>query len=142
METYWVNKAACDDAERAYYEKLSGVKESENVENSDPPNPAPPAPTSSQKIPENTQRKKKADDKVVTESDFNDRLVKNPGAFRSVANGERTFIMLKPDAVQRGLVGEIIERFENRGFKLLAMKYMVASKDLLSNHYSDLSKKG
>ena len=35
---------------------------------------------------------------------------------------ERTFIMIKPDGVQRGLVGEIIKRFEQKGFKLVAMK--------------------
>ena len=37
---------------------------------------------------------------------------------------ERTFIMIKPDGVHRGIVGEIIKRFENKGFKLVAMKYM------------------
>ena len=37
-------------------------------------------------------------------------------------SGERTFLMLKPDAVQRGLIGEIIKRFEQKGFKLVAMK--------------------
>ena len=42
-------------------------------------------------------------------------------------NRERTFIMLKPDAVQRGLVGEIIKRFEQKGFKLVAMKMMHVS---------------
>ena len=47
-------------------------------------------------------------------------------------NRERTFIMLKPDAVQRGLVGEIIKRFEQKGFKLVAMKMMhVSSTKLL-----------
>ena len=60
---------------------------------------------------------------------------------RCDANMERTFIMLKPDAVQRGLMGEIIERFESRGFKLVAMKFMQANKKLLETHYSDLSKK-
>ena len=35
---------------------------------------------------------------------------------------ERTFIAIKPDAVQRGLVGEIIKRFEQRGYKLVGMK--------------------
>ena len=49
--------------------------------------------------------------------------------------------MLKPDAVQRGLMGEIIERFEARGFKLVALKFMNASADLLKTHYGDLSKK-
>jgi len=58
------------------------------------------------------------------------------------ANNERTFIMLKPDAVHRGLVGEIIKRFEKKGFKLVAMKMMHASKELLEQHYADLSKKG
>lgn len=38
------------------------------------------------------------------------------------ANKERTFIMVKPDGVQRGLVGEIIKRFEAKGFKLVALK--------------------
>lgn len=39
-------------------------------------------------------------------------------------NTERTFIMVKPDGVQRGLVGEIIKRFEAKGFKLVALKFM------------------
>ena len=37
---------------------------------------------------------------------------------------ERTFIMIKPDGVQRGLIGEIIKRFEQKGFTLRAMKFM------------------
>ena len=41
-----------------------------------------------------------------------------------LANLERTFIMVKPDGVQRGLVGEIVSRFERKGFKLVAMKFM------------------
>ena len=56
-------------------------------------------------------------------------------------NAERTFIMIKPDGVHRGIVGEIIKRFENEGFKLVAMKCMQASTELLENHYADLSKK-
>lgn len=40
-----------------------------------------------------------------------------------VETKERTFIMIKPDGVQRGLVGEIIKRFEAKGFKLVAMKF-------------------
>jgi len=54
---------------------------------------------------------------------------------------ERTFIMVKPDGVQRGLVGEIIKRFEQKGFKLVAMKFMWASEDHLKKHYEDLAKK-
>ncbi|CAG0918161.1 unnamed protein product [Notodromas monacha] len=54
---------------------------------------------------------------------------------------ERTFICVKPDGVQRGLVGEIIKRFEQKGFKLVALKMMQASEELLKNHYADLSSK-
>merc|ERR1712212_223398 len=72
--------------------------------------------------------------------DTKDILEENPT--KMAGNRERTFIMLKPDAVQRGLVGEIIKRFEKKGFKLVAMKMMHASKELLEQHYADLSKKG
>ena len=50
--------------------------------------------------------------------------------------------MLKPDAVHRGLIGKIMARFEARGFKLLAAKFMRANESLLKTHYADLSKKG
>jgi len=49
---------------------------------------------------------------------------------------ERTFIILKPDAVQRGLVGEIIGRFERRGLKIVAMKFMQVSEELAQQHYA------
>jgi nucleoside-diphosphate kinase len=49
---------------------------------------------------------------------------------------ERTFIILKPDAVQRGLVGEIIARFERRGLKIVAMKFMQVSDELARKHYA------
>jgi len=52
---------------------------------------------------------------------------------------ERSFIMVKPDGVQRGLVGEVIKRFEQKGFKLVAMKFMWAKEGLLKEHYADLS---
>ncbi|XP_060809499.1 nucleoside diphosphate kinase A 1-like [Amyelois transitella] len=51
---------------------------------------------------------------------------------------ERTFIMVKPDGVQRGLIGPIITRFENRGFKMVALKLMSPKKDMLLEHYEDL----
>ena len=44
-----------------------------------------------------------------------------------MANQERTFIMVKPDGVHRGLVGEIMKRFEQRGYKLVATKMMWVS---------------
>jgi len=56
-------------------------------------------------------------------------------------NQERTFIMVKPDGVQRGLVGDIMKRFEQRGFKLVAMKFMQGSKEHLQQHYIDLKNK-
>ncbi|ROT39010.1 nucleoside diphosphate kinase [Sodiomyces alkalinus F11] len=54
---------------------------------------------------------------------------------------ERTFIAIKPDGVQRGLVGPIISRFEGRGFKLVALKLVSPSKDHLEAHYADLKEK-
>jgi nucleoside-diphosphate kinase len=48
---------------------------------------------------------------------------------------ERTLVILKPDAVQRGLVGEIIGRYERVGLKLAAMKMMVATTEMIHKHY-------
>jgi nucleoside-diphosphate kinase len=49
---------------------------------------------------------------------------------------ETTFVMLKPDAVQRGLVGEIIQRFERRGLKIVAMKMLWMSREFAGQHYA------
>ncbi|KAG1926034.1 nucleoside diphosphate kinase A 2-like [Pimephales promelas] len=54
------------------------------------------------------------------------------------AKTERTFIAIKPDGVQRGLVGEIIKRFEQRGFRLVAAKFMQPTEALCKEHYIDL----
>lgn len=48
---------------------------------------------------------------------------------------ERTFIAIKPDGVQRGLVGDVIKRFETKGFTLIGMKFMSVSKELAEKHY-------
>jgi nucleoside-diphosphate kinase len=48
---------------------------------------------------------------------------------------ERTFIMIKPDGVQRGLVGDVIKRFEQKGFTLAGMKFMSVSQELAEQHY-------
>jgi nucleoside-diphosphate kinase len=48
---------------------------------------------------------------------------------------ERTFIAIKPDGVQRGLVGDIIRRFETKGFTLVGLKFMSVSKELAEQHY-------
>ncbi len=51
-------------------------------------------------------------------------------------NKERTLVVLKPDAIQRNLVGEIIKRFENRGLKMIGMKMVVATEDMVFDHYN------
>ena len=48
---------------------------------------------------------------------------------------ERTFIMIKPDGVQRHLVGEILHRFEAKGFTLVGLKMMQVSRELAEKHY-------
>ncbi|KAM0698883.1 hypothetical protein Q7P36_000927 [Cladosporium allicinum] len=58
-----------------------------------------------------------------------------------MSSSEQTFIAIKPDGVQRGLIGPIIQRFENRGFKLAAIKLVTASKEHLETHYADLAGK-
>jgi nucleoside-diphosphate kinase len=49
---------------------------------------------------------------------------------------ERTLIIIKPDGVQRGLVGEIIKRFEARGLRIIGMKFMQVSGELARKHYA------
>lgn len=50
---------------------------------------------------------------------------------------ERTYLMIKPDGVQRGICGEIVSRFEKKGLKLVAMKLMVIPKEVAENHYGE-----
>ena len=50
---------------------------------------------------------------------------------------ERTFVLLKPDAVQRGLVGRILARFEARGLKLLGMKLLTVPRSLAETYYAE-----
>ncbi len=50
---------------------------------------------------------------------------------------EQTLILIKPDGVQRGLVGEVIGRFERRGLRLVGLKLMQISRDLAERHYTD-----
>jgi nucleoside-diphosphate kinase len=51
-------------------------------------------------------------------------------------NCQRTLVLIKPDGLHRGLVGEIIRRFENRGLKLVAMDFRHVSKDFAELHYA------
>ncbi|MFD1427765.1 nucleoside-diphosphate kinase [Kroppenstedtia sanguinis] len=50
---------------------------------------------------------------------------------------EQTFIMVKPDGVQRGLVGEIVARFERKGFQMVGGKLMTVSRELAEEHYAE-----
>lgn len=50
---------------------------------------------------------------------------------------ERTFLMVKPDGVQRGLIGEIVSRFEKKGLQLVGAKFMRVSKELAESHYAE-----
>ena len=54
---------------------------------------------------------------------------------------ERTFLMIKPDGVQRNLIGQIVERLENKGFKIVGAKLMQVSDDLAKTHYGEHSEK-
>lgn len=58
-----------------------------------------------------------------------------------MSTSEQSFIMIKPDGVQRNLVAPIISRFENRGYKLVALKMTQPSEELLREHYQDLQSK-
>lgn len=51
---------------------------------------------------------------------------------------ERTLILIKPDAIQRGLIGRIITRFEEKGLKLSGIKFLTLTDELLNDHYSHL----
>ena len=50
---------------------------------------------------------------------------------------EKTFLMVKPDGVQRNLIGEIVSRFEKKGFQLVGGKLMSISKELAEEHYGE-----
>lgn len=52
---------------------------------------------------------------------------------------ERTFIAIKPDGVQRGLIAEVISRFEKKGYKLVGLKLLTATEARAREHYADLS---
>ncbi len=54
-----------------------------------------------------------------------------------MAEVQRTFVAIKPDGVQRGLIGEIVSRFERKGLKMVGMKFMQVSRELAENHYGE-----
>lgn len=55
---------------------------------------------------------------------------------------ERTYVMVKPDGVQRNLVGEIVARYEKKGYKLAAMKLIRLTKEMAETHYAEHAGKG
>ena len=55
---------------------------------------------------------------------------------------ERTLVLVKPDGVQRGLIGEVIARFERRGLRLVAAKFIQVSTELAETHYGEHIGKG
>lgn len=55
---------------------------------------------------------------------------------------EKTYVMVKPDGVQRGLVGRIVQRFEDRGIKVVALKMMRIPRELAERHYGEHKGKG
>ncbi len=54
---------------------------------------------------------------------------------------EKTLVLIKPDAIQRGLVGDIVARFEKKGLKLIGMKMMALDDAILQDHYSHIADK-
>jgi len=52
-------------------------------------------------------------------------------------NFEQTYVMIKPDGVERGLIGEIINRIEKKGLKIVAMRMDIISKEIAEKHYSE-----
>jgi len=54
-----------------------------------------------------------------------------------MSDRERTFVMVKPDGVQRGLIGEVVSRLEERGLKLVGAKFTTIDEDLAHDHYAE-----
>ena len=50
---------------------------------------------------------------------------------------ERTFVAIKPDGVKRGLIGRILSRFEDKGFKIVGMKILQVTPELAAQHYAE-----
>merc|ERR1712182_76173 len=63
------------------------------------------------------------------------------GREKMAGNAERTYVMVKPDGVQRGLVAEVIKRFSQRGYKLCGLKMLMVERSHAEKHYADISSK-
>lgn len=65
----------------------------------------------------------------------------NTNAMRFDGIYEKTLVLIKPDAIQRGLVGKIVERFEQKGLKMIGMKMMSLDEAVLREHYAHIADK-
>ena len=54
-----------------------------------------------------------------------------------MADKERTFVAIKPDGVQRGLIGDIVKRFEQKGYRIAAMKMLKVTDEQARAHYAE-----
>ena len=54
---------------------------------------------------------------------------------------ERTFVAIKPDGVKRGIIGKIVQRFEDKGFKIVGMKLLQVTQDMAAKHYEEHKEK-
>lgn len=59
-----------------------------------------------------------------------------------MADVQRTLVLIKPDALQRDLLGEVVQRFERKGLKIVGMKFIHLTDDMLDEHYAHLVTKG
>jgi len=78
---------------------------------------------------------------VITSSQTSVHCDALPVEGNAGTNQERTFLAIKPDGVQRGLIGDIICRFEKRGYKLVGLKMVWPTLEMAEKHYADLSTK-
>ena len=91
-------------------------------------------------IPEN-QSKSRTSSESTPAPKSAEKISAPTNTYLSNKNDEKTLVLLKPDAVHRNLMGDIICEFEERGFKLAALKFLKATEDMLKEHYADLAKK-
>ncbi len=61
----------------------------------------------------------------------------SPAAPKDPARAERTFVMVKPDGMRRGLAGKVLARYEEKGLKVVAARLMLISRDLAEKHYEE-----
>lgn len=78
---------------------------------------------------------------LVHQAISSSRSVSRRTVMATGTRAEISYVMIKPDGVQRGLVGEIISRFERKGFKLIGLKMFQCTREIAEEHYKDLKSK-